>query len=87
MKDTFMVAKSDANDPKPSGVRSIRRAFAVRNDTGKVATIETANTAGNAVEVLAHSGAVMHTDGSDVSVEGREFFVAGFISGLAPRTR
>ena len=60
-----------------------QRAFSIQNDTSKVATVETANTAGNSVEVQPYSGAVMQTDGSDVIVEGREFFIAGFISGTA----
>ena len=60
-----------------------QRAFSIQNDTAKVATVETSNTAGNSIEVQPYSGAVMHTDGGDVTLEGREFFISGFISGTA----
>ncbi len=60
-----------------------QRTFSIQNDTARVATVETSNTAGNSIEVQPYSGAVMHTDGSDITIEGREFFISGFISGTA----
>ncbi len=60
------------------------RVFSIQNDTAKVATMENvASPTGATVEIQPYSGAIVHTDGNDITVEGREFFISGFISGTA----
>ena len=61
-----------------------QRVFSIQNDTAKVATIEnTASPTGTTVEIQPNSGAIVHTDSNDITIEGREFFISGFISGNA----
>ncbi len=61
-----------------------QRVFSIQNDTSKVATIENvASPTGTTVEIQPNSGAIVHTDGNDITIEGREFFISGFISGTA----
>ncbi len=61
-----------------------QRVFSLQNDTAKIATVENvASPTGNTVEVLAYSGAIIQSDSFEVTIEGREFFISGFISGTA----
>lgn len=79
----FVLTGSPASDFLVT-IPENQRVFSLQNDTSKVATVENlASPTGATVEIQPYSGAVMQTDGSDVTVEGREFFIAGFISGTA----
>ena len=61
-----------------------QRVFSLQNDTAKVATVENvASPTGNTVEVQPYSGAIIQSDSYEVTIDGREFFISGFISGTA----